>query len=152
VSDSGEFHFEATVQPDGTFKPASVAFVRGRMAQWAGKRVWVEVRREKRRRSDAQHRLLFGPIYDDLLEGLRGLAAEAGEKCPFKDKEALHSAMKYLFLGTTVVKVPGAGELEMESSSKTLTTEQFSEFVSKILRWGAERGIYCRTGLEEWSA
>lgn len=152
MSDSGHLRFEAQIQPDGTFKPVSAAFVRGQLLRWAGKKVWVEVAREKRRRSDAQHRLLFGPIYDDLLEGLRGLAANVGEKCPFKDKESLHAAMKYRFLGTTVVNVPGAGELEMESSSKTLTTEQFSEFVSKILRWAAERGIYCRTTYEEWSA
>jgi hypothetical protein len=152
MSETARCQFEATLDAEGKLHPRSTAIVRARLARWAGKRVLVTVEKEKKVRSDPQNRLLWGLIYEDLLAGLRELAVEAGEKCPFRTKDELHEAMKHVFIGPTVVKVPGAGEMEIPPRSRSLTTDQFSEFISQILKWAAERGIYCRTGYEEWTA
>jgi hypothetical protein len=133
------------LEPSG--KPMLKAYP-GTAAQWnavlarhAGKgQVCVTLSRIHERRSSAQNRMLWA-IYTQVLAGLRELAAEVGERCPFKTTEELHGAFKYLFLGTSVVKVAGS-EMELPATTTKLTVEQFSSYVEQVIKWAGERKIY----------
>jgi hypothetical protein len=100
----------------------------------------VVLSRVNERRSAAQNRLLWR-VYTEVLSALRERAAELGERCPFPDEEALHEAMKYLFIGATVSRFDGR-EYEIPPTSTTLDTGQFSRFVGAVAAYWAERGIY----------
>ncbi|HKP75326.1 MAG TPA: hypothetical protein VJT67_07260 [Longimicrobiaceae bacterium] len=100
----------------------------------------VVLSRVNERRSAAQNRLLW-KVYTDVLGALRERAADIGERCPFPDEEALHEAMKFLFIGATVNRFDGR-EYEIPPTSTTLDTAQFSRFVNAIAAYWAERGIY----------
>jgi len=129
------------------------------LGELVGQPVRVTLTRQKAARSAAMNRLLWGPVYGDILAGLRQLAVEAGERCPFASKDDLHSAMKYLILGSTVTSVPrrraGAvrwDTIELPSTTTKLTSEQFSAYIEGCCRWAAERGVYVRQPGEEISA
>lgn len=100
----------------------------------------VVMSRVNERRSAAQNRLLW-KVYADVLGALKERATEIGERCPFPDEEALHEAMKHLFIGATVERFDGL-EYEIPPTSTTLDTGQFSRFVNAIAAYWAERGVY----------
>lgn len=100
----------------------------------------VVLSRVNERRSAAQNRLLW-KVYTDVLGALRERATELVERCPFPDEEALHEAMKYLFIGPTVNRFDGR-EYEIPPTSTTLDTGQFSRFINAIAAYWAERSVY----------
>jgi hypothetical protein len=118
-----------------------------------GQEVVVRIERPKQRRTNAQNSYLWAGVYPDVLRGLRELAASVNEECPFKDEDALHKAMKYMVLGMETVPIPGTDDvLEQPSTTTTLTTAQFTEYVEHIVRWAAERGVPVRAPGEEFVA
>lgn len=104
----------------------------------AGRLLTVTVTRHRVRRSSTANAFLWGVVYRELLEGLRILAQQAGERCPFADEQELHEACKYLFLGTQVVEIGGV-KLERPGTTTTLDMEQFSAYIASIKRMAAER-------------
>jgi hypothetical protein len=100
----------------------------------------VVISRIAQRRSMAQNRLLW-KVYRDILATLREQAFDVGERCPFRNEDDVHEAMKYLFIGQTVTKYRG-DEYVFEPKSSTLTTEQFSAYLAQIVGYWAKRGIY----------
>lgn len=115
-----------------------------------GDTVIVRIERPKKRRTLAQNAYLWTVVYPDVLSGLRELAVNVGEECPWADEDALHIAMKYMVLGLVVVPVPGTDVvLEQPSTTTTLTTAQFSTYIDTIIRWAGERGIPVRAAGEE---
>lgn len=115
------------------------------LGRYAGKRVTVEVKPERKHRSATANAYLWGVVYPDVLAGLRELAFAAGEECPLKDAESLHSAMKYLLLGKVVRTLPGGVTVEDEAETKHMSSEAFGEFVSQVKSLAASRwGIYVR--------
>lgn len=119
------------------------------LAKLKGLDVVVKIDRPKKTRSLQANAYLWAVVYPDVLDGLRELAVAAGEKCPFKDVDELHEAMKYMVLGVEVVEVPGVGTLERPSTTTTLTTGEFARYVDTIIRWAGERGIPVRQPGEE---
>jgi hypothetical protein len=69
--------------------------------------VKVTIERPKKTRSQEASNYTWGVVYVDALAGLRQIAMDAGEECPFKNAEEFHSAMKYLCYGMEQVKLPG---------------------------------------------
>jgi hypothetical protein len=115
-----------------------------------GQFVTVRIERPKLRRSLAQNAYLWSVVYPDVLSGLRELAVNVGEECPFPDVDELHIAMKYMVLGLDVVRIPGTDQkLERPSTTTTLTTAQFANYIDTIVRWAGERGIPVRAAGEE---
>jgi hypothetical protein len=88
-------------------------------------------------RTLAQNRYLWGPFYGELLGGFRKIAADAGEACPFRDKDQLHEACKYRFLGVDVVQMPKGKTLEVPASTTRLTTTQFNAYLRAVAEWAA---------------
>ena len=111
------------------------------LSRLVGQRVRLQLWREKKRRTLAQNKLLWGTVYPVVLAGLREIALDAGEQCPFRDVDALHEALKYRHLSASIVRVAGE-EWEIPPSTTRLTTEQFSAYVEAICRWAAAKGIY----------
>lgn len=100
--------------------------------------------RAKRTRSLAANAYLWAVVYPDILEGLRRVAQDAGERCPFADVEELHEAMKYVLLGVEVLRVGGV-TVERPSTTRVMDSTSFSLFVSGVKRLAAERwSIYVR--------
>jgi hypothetical protein len=111
------------------------------LARHAGKGpLRIAITRVTERRSHAQNRLLWR-VYGQILDGLRELAAEVGEVCPFRDTEDVHAAMKHLFIGPTVVRFNGE-ELEIPATTTRLTVEQFSSYLKAIVGYWAKKAIY----------
>lgn len=100
----------------------------------------ITLARIHERRSSAQNRMLWA-TYRQILDELRKLALEVGERCPFRTDQELHEALKYLLLGTTVVKVAGA-DMEMPATTTKLSVEQFSAYFEGVLKWAAEHRIF----------
>ncbi len=108
-----------------------------------GKTVTVKVIRTKKRTSP-QNAYLWGVVYVDILQGLRAIAEESGEEPVYTIDDDLHDAMKWLFLRVKEV-FPGGEFIERPGKSRRLTMEQFSEFVSQVIRWAAGYGIEVRS-------
>lgn len=108
------------------------------LAREKDRRLSVVVMRQKLRRSTKANAYLWGVVYKELLAGLRMLADQAGERCPFASEDELHEAMKYVHLGTDVLDVAGV-KVERPSSSAVLDIDGFTGYVSAIKRMAAER-------------
>lgn len=120
------------------------------LGKLVGSEVVVRIERPKLRRTNAQNAYYWAGVLPDVLAGLRELAVGVGESCPFVDVDALHEAMKFMVLGNEVVRLPGTDQtLERPSTTTTLTTAQFTEYVEHIIRWAGERGIPIRAPGEE---
>lgn len=103
-----------------------------------GEEVIVTVAKKQDKRSLAQNRALWGPIYDSLLDGI---AESVGyDKHDKAGKEHMHEGLLMLFAGTVVDPVTKR-EVAKERSS-TMTSQRFSEFMEWIARYAAdEHGV-----------
>lgn len=114
--------------------------------------VTVTVSRAKKVRSQEANAYLWGVVYRDILAGLRQIALEAGEPCPFKDEQELHEAMVYVHLGTEVVRVKDVA-IERPTRTRVLNSAQFSGYITALKAMAAERWrIYVRDAGERISA
>ena len=72
---------------------------------------------------------------------------ESGLAVPFASVDDLHEWAKWKWLKATIV-LPGGEEDVYVRSSAQLSMEAFSEYVSQIMAFAAERGIYIRSAGE----
>jgi hypothetical protein len=137
-----------TVEWRGTvpaFVPANTAAWLTALGRLIDQHVTLTIARMSKRRSNAQNRFYWGVVLATLLGGFRKKAADLGERCAFRDKEHVHEAMKFRFLGVEVLTLPGtkAGTIEAPASTTRLTTVQFNAYWRAIAAWAAlECGIY----------
>lgn len=115
-----------------------------------GRDLTIVLVRAKRRRSHAQNRYLWAVVYLDILEGMRERAIEADMEPPFASVEDVHAWAKWRFL--RVQRAFPGGEIEEVAGSTRTTLERFADYVSQLLAWSSERGIYVRQPHEEVSA
>lgn len=103
-----------------------------------GERVMGRLTTDVEKRSAQQNRMLWGPIYDQLIAGI---AEDVGyDKHDHIDKENMHEGLLMLFGGTVVDPVTKREVAKERSSS--MTTARFAEFVEWIVRYAAdEHGI-----------
>jgi len=88
------------------------------LGQYEGKEVSLLIDTNKSKRSDEQHRYLFGVYY-------RLISEETGHTT-----EELHSLFKGMFL-SEIREVLG-NKVRVQTSSTTLSKSQFSEFIQNI--------------------
>jgi hypothetical protein len=103
-----------------------------------GEELTVTVAKRQDKRSLAQNRALFGPIYDQFIAGIaEAVGYDAHDK---SGKEQLHEGLLQLFGGTVVDPITKR-EVAKERSS-TMTTARFAEFMEWIGRYAAqEHGV-----------
>jgi hypothetical protein len=112
----------------GTFKADDPVRFAGRMARLEGRRVRAAFRRESAGRTLSQNRYYWGVVLATLSEW-------SGH-----DPEELHDYFKG-FLKTQPRELPGGATLDVHPSTTSLTVEEFSAHVDKVVRWAAEQGV-----------
>ena len=93
-----------------------------------GKRIELSLGPKKQNRSLTQNAYLWGGVYPYIAEW-------SGH-----DVEEIHAAMKHLHCPRKEMAMP-TGELVQVTSTRILTLEEFSEYVSRVKRWAAENGL-----------
>lgn len=121
--------FAAVVTDKGELRISDPVVWRTRVSGLRGKEVWVTVQARKAARS------LTANAY--LWVCYTYLAAWSGH-----DPEEIHEAMKDMFLPRRESKLPSGEVLSAPGSTTVLDTLEFSEYVSKVKRFGAENGCY----------
>ena len=122
--------FLATISETGAFKPVNAAVIRARLAMWKGRRVWVEVNREKSRRSLSQNAWLWSGIYGPISEW-------SGY-----EPEEVHELLKAMFLPVKELVLPTGETQIIPGSTAKLDSGAFSNYVDRIRRWAASQGLY----------
>lgn len=90
----------------------------------SGKRAEITVRPETKSRTNEQNRYLWGVVYKYISE-------EIGY-----EPEQVHELMKFKFLKIEIL-VKGNPETVIRSTTD-LSTEEFNQYVERIVRWAAE--------------
>jgi hypothetical protein len=122
--------FAGTVKR-GQLVLAEPARWRGTLAKHEGRMVTVTLGPVRRGRSISQNNYLWGVVYKSIAEWCGHTEAE------------IHRAMKLQFLKPPPPLVlPTGEELAQEATTTTLSIEEFSDFVSKVVAWAANCGVY----------
>lgn len=94
---------------------------------FAGQRIEVTIRRRKEQRTSQQNRYLFGVVYPVIAE-FTGY-----------EVEELHEALAMKFL--RVEDCPITGAPRRKRTPKT-NTQEFSDYVDQVIRFGVSLGCY----------
>lgn len=130
------YTFSASRTPQGLVIAARPYFDRVVAASLAlGEVCDLTIAEHVEKRSNAQNRMMWSTVYDQLIEGL---AREIGyEK---NEKDQLHEACCALYGGTVIDKVTGQAVRKFRTS--TATKQEFTEYVEWLARWAAqEHGV-----------
>lgn len=128
------YEFGAVKGHDGLVYSSPAYFDRVISTLGDGEVVTVTVAKPVDKRSLAQNRALWGPIYDQLMLGLsREHGIDAGDE---HSKELMHEGLLQKFSGTVVDPVTGCTVAKERSS--TMSTTRFGEFMEFIARYAAE--------------
>jgi hypothetical protein len=138
MSATWSYTFGAVKAPEGLVFTSRAYFDRALSTLGDGEELTVTVAKKQDKRSLAQNRALWGPIYDQLISGL---AQETGiDAHDAIGKEQMHEGLLQLFSGTVIDPVTKR-EVAKERSS-AMTTVRFGEFIEWIARYAAtEHGI-----------
>lgn len=99
------------------------------MARLEGRRVRATVRKETLGRTLSQNKYYWGVV-------LATLAEWSGH-----EPEELHDFLKTQWLGLRSRSLPSGHGFSVHPSTRTLSVEEFSEYVDKVVRWAAEQGV-----------
>jgi hypothetical protein len=132
------YQFAAVKDRTGLVFTSPQYFERALSTLGDGELLTVTIEKKADKRSIAQNRMLWGPVYDQLIAGI---AESVGyDKHDKVGKEQMHEGLLMLFGGTVTDPVTKR-EVAKERSS-TMTTARFSEFVEWIARYAAdEHGV-----------
>ncbi|MCR4375642.1 MAG: hypothetical protein NUW22_12415 [Acidobacteria bacterium] len=132
------YEFAAVKAPAGLVFTSRAYFDRAISTLGDGEQVIVTVAKPVDKRSLQANRALWGPIYDQLIDGI---AESAGyDKHDALGKEQMHEGLLMLF-GGTVVDLVTKREVAKERSSR-MSSARFSEFMEWIARYAAdEHGV-----------
>jgi len=119
--------FAASVTETGEVRLADPIAWRARLARLRGKRVWLTVDKEALVRSPSQNRLMWG-WHLAILAEYTGYTVEE-----------LHQVFRWRHLRREIL-LPGGEVAETTRSTTELSIEEFSEYLRKIERDGAEMG------------
>jgi hypothetical protein len=92
----------------------------------------VSVVRYRRRRSDEQNRFLFGVVYPSLAVGIKDTWGETW------DSEKIHFFCKCMFHFEPVTNHATGEVIHMPKRSRSMATDEFSNFIEQICRFAAE--------------
>lgn len=98
------------------------------MAGLEGKRVEVVLRKKRSKRSDQQNRYYWGIVVQILAN-----------HCGY-EPDQMHEALKYKFLSDH--QEDSSGLITIRSTA-SMTTDEFAQYVNRVVRWAAESlGVY----------
>lgn len=110
------------------------------LQQLKGKRVRVELRRERETRTAAQNRYLWGHVYAEAVaEGVELVELATGLPV-FQSSEDVHSFAKLNLLRRPVLT--NRGEINLLGTTTTLNTKEFHDYVELLCAKLASYGIY----------
>lgn len=109
----------------GHFRPFDSKHFLDSIKKLEGKFVEVEIRTEKRKRSDRLNRYYWGVVIEYI-------SAETGYTA-----EETHLFLKTKFLGHKIITIGGERHPVLNSSAE-LTTDQFQQYILEITRWAGE--------------
>ena len=114
----------------GRFCPDDVVRHGAWLAKAEGKRVIESLKNETRGRSLSANRYYWGVV-------LAVLAEWSGH-----ETEELHLYFRDAILGQEERKLPNGKVIHHPATTRTLTVEEFSEYVNKVVKWAAEQSVY----------
>ena len=100
------------------------------MSVFEGQRVEITIQRYRENRSLKANAYLWGVVY-------KAIAEWSGHEV-----DEIHDAMKVLHLAPKDVTMPTGELVKALGSTRTLNTEQFAEYVSKVKLWAGEQGLH----------
>jgi hypothetical protein len=144
------FHeFSAVKDADGLVVQGRDFYERAIAELGDGEQVVLTLSKPSEKRSSRQNRFLWGPLYDELIQGLKNkrdidrydaigaaMADDQGiDAGDVPSKEQMHEGLLQLFAGTVIDPLTKR-EVAKERSS-TMSTARFTEFVEFIARYAA---------------
>lgn len=99
---------------------------RAAVARHEGRDVWVTVARQQHNRTMDQNKYYWGVVI-----------AECASYCGL-DRDEMHEALKAKFLPVRHVELLNGLKLDTPPTTKTLTVEEFTEYIESIKRWAAQ--------------
>jgi hypothetical protein len=121
--------FSGTVS-EGRFVPDDKIRWAAVLGKLEKRRVHLDVDGEARGHSSNQRRYYFGVVVATIAEW-------SGHS-----KDEIHGFMKRKFLPVKQITLPTGEIVETEPTTTTLDLEGYSGFVSDVMRWAAEQGLY----------
>lgn len=109
----------------GKFRPFDSKHFLDSIRKLEGKQVEVELRAEKRKRSDRLNRYYWGVVIEYISQ-------ETGYTV-----EEVHDWLKAKFLGHKIVTIAGEKHPQINSSAE-LSTDDFQKYILEITRWAGE--------------
>ena len=120
--------FYAVVGGDFTLKFLNTPKLKRHLIPFRGQTVEVTVERRRKRRTQEQNAYYWGVV-------IRMIAEECGYRTA-EEQQGVHNALREMFL-------PRKGKLQIASSTATLDTVQFTDYIEQVRQWAAEElGIY----------
>lgn len=135
-----EQRFGAVIDGLGRIRPDQQEAYAALLQSLIGKRVNVEIRRERNTRTAAQNKLIWGHVYAEAVaEGVELVELATGLPV-FKTSEDVHGFAKLNLLRRPVLT--NRGEINLLGTTTTLTTDEFSKYVELLCAKLAGYGIY----------
>jgi len=110
----------------GQFVPDDAVRWSAALGKLAGRRVLVDVHREVKSHSSNQRRYYFAAV-------VATVAAWSGHT-----KEETHYFLKKKFLPSPEIVLPTGEVVEGEPSTKKLSSEEMSEYITRCIAWAGE--------------
>lgn len=116
--------------------PAGVSqAIRDILAGMSGKSIVIRLSEYRKRRSLKQNRFYFGIVVPLILD----MFTEAGNNT---DEDEVHEYLKeHVGKLVTVMEDPSGVRHKVVRSSRSLTTAEWEDYITKIRAWAAEFGI-----------
>ena len=114
----------------GKFCPDDIVKHRAWLAKVEGRRVIESIKREQTGRTMSQNRYYWGVVLAVLSEW-------SGH-----ESEELHEHLTDKFLARDQKTLPSGEVMTPARRTSTLTIEEFSAYVDRVVRWAAEQGVY----------
>jgi hypothetical protein len=131
------YQFAAVKDASGLVFLSRAFFDRAISTLGDGEEVIVTVAKKQDKRSLAQNRAIWGPIYDQLIEGL---ADDVGYDRHDRDgKDKLHEGLCLQYAGT--VKDPITGLDVRKFHTSKATKSEMADYIEWVARFAAERGV-----------
>lgn len=130
-----KYTFAATKGRDGLVIQARPYFDRVVSTLGDGERFVLTLESFKEKRSNAQNRMAWGTLYDQLLYGIADAAGyDRHERA--EAKELIHEGLAQKFGGTVTDKVTGQQVRKFRTSKAT--KQEFTDYVEWVCRFAAQ--------------